>query len=139
MHMRATTSWAAALFLIGLVGCGGGGGAVTHTLVQNVPVDIPAGYCGSVAGPYAVRAGSMGFTIVDTPTGIGDDSMEVGIMFESDFAAGGCDFNLAIVDDVGSGSLSDSGPVAAGTYDFVVGCNNIVDDCLFVLTWTATY
>jgi hypothetical protein len=29
--------------------------------------------------------------------------------------------------------------VAAGTYDFVVGCNNIVDPCIFELTWTATH
>jgi len=81
----------------------------------------------------------MAFTIVDTPTGVGSDSMEVGIMFDSDFLAGGCNFNLAIVDDVGTGSVTDSGNVYAGSYVFVVGCNNFIDDCLFDLTWTATY
>jgi len=136
--MRAIGPWAVALFLAGFGGCGGG--SVTRTLTQNFPVSIPTGYCGAVAGPYSVPSGSMSFTVVDTPTGIGYDSMEVGIMFESDFAAGGCNFDLAIVDDVSTGTgVSDHGPVAAGTYDFVVGCNNIVDPCLFDLTWTATY
>ena len=139
--MRTITRWTTALFLIGLGGCGGGGGhrVVTYTLDDAVGIHVPAGYCGDVSGPFSVGAGSMGFTIVDTPTGIGLDSMEVGIMFESDFAAGGCNFNLAIVDDVGTGSVSDSGNVTAGTYTFVVGCDNIVDDCIFDLTWTATY
>jgi hypothetical protein len=100
---------------------------------------VPAGVCDAISGPFSVGAGSMAFTIADTPTGIGSDSMEVGIMFESDFAAGGCNFNLAIVDDTGTGSITDQGPVDAGTYSFVVGCNNIIDDCLFDLTWTATY
>lgn len=81
----------------------------------------------------------MSFTIVDTPTGIGSDSMEVGIMFDSDFLSGGCNFNRAIVDDVTTGSVADSGSVDAGTYDFVVGCSNIIDDCLFQLSWSATY
>jgi hypothetical protein len=135
------TRWTAALFLIGFGGCGGGGGhrVTTYTLDDVVGVHVPAGYCGDVSGPFAVGAGSMAFTIVDTPTGIGSDSMEVGIMFESDFAAGGCNFNLAIVDDVGAGSVSDAGNVDAGTYTFIVGCNNLIDDCIFDLTWTATY
>ena len=135
--MRAIGPWAVVLSLVGLAGCGGG--STTRTLTSNFPVTIPAGYCGAVAGPYTVPAGSMSFTIIDTPTGIGDDSMEAGIMFESDFAAGGCNFDLAIVDDVGTGSVSDHGPIVAGTYDFVVGCNNIVDPCIFELTWTATH
>ena len=139
--MRATTRWAAVLFFVGVGACGGGGGhhAVTYVLEQSVPIAVPAGYCDAVSGPFAVGTGSMSFTIVDTPTGIGSDSMEVGIMFDSDFLAGGCNFNLAIVDDVGTGSVTDSGAVDAGTYDFIVGCNNIIDSCLFELTWTATY
>jgi len=112
---------------------------VTRVLVQNLPTNVPAGTCTAVAGPYSVGPGSMAFTIADTPTGIGSDSMEVGIMFDSDFLAGGCNFNLAIVDDTQTGSFSDSGPVPSGTYAFVVGCNNILDDCIFDLTWTATY
>jgi hypothetical protein len=139
--MRAITRWAAALFLIGLGGCGGGGGGhhvATYTLDQ-VSLAVQAGVCTDVSGPFSVGAGSMAFTITDTPTGIGSDSMEVGIMFESDFAAVGCDFSRAIVDDVGTGSVTDSGNVDAGTYTFVVGCSNIIDDCLFDLTWTATY
>jgi hypothetical protein len=137
--MRAIARAAIALFLIGIGGCGGGGGPVTRVLTQNLPSDVPAGSCTAVAGPYSVGRGSMAFTIADTPTGIGDDSMEAGIMFDSDFLAGGCDFNIAIVDDVQTGSFSDSGPVPAGTYAFVVGCNNVLDPCLFDLTWTATY
>jgi hypothetical protein len=145
--MRAITGWTALVLLIGIGGCGGGNGHPagprTFTLENNTPLAVPAGYCDSVSGPVTVGAGSMAFTIVDTPTGIGSDSMEVGIMHSADFdASGGCNFNLAIVDDVGTGSISDASPaggVAASTYDFIVGCNNIVDDCLFNLTWTATY
>jgi hypothetical protein len=139
--MQATTRWAAALFFIWVGACGGGGGhrAVTYVLEQSVPFAVPAGVCDAVSGPFLVGTGSMSFTIVDTPTGIGNDSMEVGIMSDANFLSGGCNFNLAIVDDVANGSVADSGPVDAGTYDFIVGCSNIIDDCLFQLTWTATY
>src|SRR5689334_9138160 len=104
LHMRATTSWAAALFLIGLGGCGGGGGGprgpLTHTLESRTPFAVPAGVCDAVSGPFSVGAGTMAFTVVDTPTGIGSDTMDFGIMFDSDFVAGGCNFDLAVVHDV---------------------------------------
>src|SRR4029453_5448267 len=95
---------------------------------------VPAGVCDAVSGPFVVGTGSMSFSIVDTPTGIGSDSMEVGIMFDADFLAGGCNFNLAIVDHVATGSVADSGQVDAGTYDFIVGGANLIDACLFQLT-----
>jgi hypothetical protein len=86
-----------------------------------------------------LEAQPTSFILQDTPTGIGSDSMEVGIMRQADFAAGGCDLNLAPPDDSFVGSDSNSGTVDPGTYTFIVGCANIVDPCLFNLTWTATY
>jgi hypothetical protein len=128
------------LVVFGVIGCGGGGGAITRTLVSNFPEQVTAGtVCIDIEGPYSVRAGSMAFTVTDTPTGIGDDKLEVGIISDAVLASAGCDFNQAVVDDVGVGSLADSGPVPAGTYDFIVGCGNSIDPCLFNLTWTATY
>ena len=135
------------LFVIGcgsfVIGCGsGGGGPRTYSLVPNVGFAVPAGVCTDVAGPFNVPTGYMDFDIFDTPIGIGLDTMEVGIISEADLvAAGGCDFNRAIADFQTYGDFtSPAGPlIAAGTWDFIVGCSNIIDDCVFDLTWTATY
>jgi hypothetical protein len=83
----------------------------------------------------------MSFELVDTPTGIGVDSMEVVILPDSVYLADGCNFatSQTVIDDSVVGSDSKSGPITADSYDFLVACNNVVDDCSFNLTWTATY
>jgi hypothetical protein len=146
--MRTTI---AGLSLVLLLGCGGGGGRAPgqgggpggptqYTLVHGIYEDVPPGSCLAIEGPYAIPAPStMSFTIDDTP-GAGSDAMEAGVIRDADYlAAGGCDFSRALVDDVFVGSFSDSGPAAASSYDFIVGCSNYLVDCVFYLTWNATY
>jgi hypothetical protein len=139
--MRKLLLGAMALYV---VGCGGGGhsGPRTYSLVNGVSFSVPAGFCTDVAGPFNVPTAYQDFDIFDTPVGLGVDSMEVGIMTEADLvASGGCDFNLAIADFQTSGAFtSPPGPlIPADAYDFIVGCRNVFDDCIFQLTWTATY
>lgn len=145
--MRTTI---AGLAMVLLLGCGGGGrapgpgggpgGPTQYTLVQRVYEDVPPGSCLAIEGPYVIPASStMSFTIDDTP-GAEYDAMEVGIIRDNDYlTAGGCDFSRAIVDDLFVGSYSDAGPAPAASYDFTVGCSNYLVDCVFYLTWTATY
>jgi hypothetical protein len=135
------------LSVLFLIGCGGGGhgpgpggpgGPAVYPLVQSVYEDVPPGSCLIIEGPYTLPASTMAFTVDDTP-GAGYDAMEVGVIRDADYYAAGCDFTRALVDDVFYGSYSDSGPAAASTYDFMVGCDNYLLDCVFNLTWTATY
>jgi hypothetical protein len=139
----ATGTLGAILFLA--AGCGGGGGGgrgeITHVLVSNVSDSVAVGDCVAVEGPYSVGTGSTSFNLVDTPVGIGSDDMEVVILPDATWAAEGCNFAVSqtVVDDQSVASDSGSGPVDADTYDFVVACNNAVDDCFFTLSWSATY
>lgn len=122
-------------------GGGGGGGPIPHTLVQNVPDSVNVGDCVAVEGPYTVGTGSTSFNLVDTPVGVGSDNMEVVIVSDSVWQAEGCNFTQSqtVVDDQNVPSDSGEGPISAGTYDFVVACDNAIDDCFFSLSWSATY
>jgi hypothetical protein len=141
---------ASLLFVAGIagVGCGGGGGGhpgpvvVTYTLVSNVTDSVAAGNCVATEGPYSVGNGSMAFTLVDTPTGVGNDSMDIAFVSDSIYSAAGCNFSASAPVYANTNISSDSrsfGGVPADNYVFVVGCNNIVDPCIFNITWTATY
>jgi hypothetical protein len=138
---------ASLLFIAGIagVGCGGGGGGgpavVTYTLVSNVSDSVAAGDCVAVEGPYPVGNGSMAFTLVDTPTGVGSDDMDIAFVSNSIYATAGCNFSSSAPVYFANGISSDSRSfgVPADSYVFVVGCNNIVDPCIFNFSWTATY
>jgi hypothetical protein len=136
------------LFVMGVtvVGCGGGGGGpgpavVTYTLVSGVTDTVNAGDCVAVEGPYTVGNGSMAFTLVDTPTGVGNDSMDIAFVADSIYAAAGCNFSASAPVYSNTNVINDSHSfgVPADSYVFVVGCNNIVDPCIFNFSWTATY
>jgi hypothetical protein len=122
-------------------GGGGGGGPITHILVQNVSDSVNVGDCVAIEGPYTVGTGSTSFNLVDTPTGVGSDSMEVVILPDSVWLSQGCNFTVSetVVDDQNVPSDSGEGPISDGTYDFVVACDNAIDDCFFNLSWSATY
>jgi hypothetical protein len=145
--MKTTTTMATGVvgaILLLAAGCGGSGGGsaeVTHILVQNVSDSVNVGDCVAVEGPYTVGTGSTSFNLVDTPTGVGSDNMEVVIVPDSVWLAEGCNFTVSqtVVDDQNVPSDNGSGPITAGTYDFVVACDNAVDDCFFNLSWSATY
>ena len=106
-----------------------------HTLVSNDAVDIGPGDCVIVEGPFSLPSGaSNDYTINDHGNG---DAMEVTIVDDT-FAS--CDFSAGYGTDTTVGSFSGgTGSVPAGYYDFVVACDNAVDDCQFNLTWSANY
>jgi hypothetical protein len=133
MRMKLTVLAAVSLMFVG-VGCTVTTGS-DHTLVSQRAESVPAGYCGSVEGPFNLPSGTVNdYTISD---GDGYDVMDVTI---ADFGLYGCDLAGGYgtqrgVTDISSGT----GSVPAGYYDFIVSCRNPVVDCQFFLTWTANY
>lgn len=119
-------------------GSGGGGGPTVHTFLSNDPNSVPANQQLAI-GPFTVPTGAVvNFSIVDTPTGIGDDSMDVGVATDASVLGGGQLVGYGMQSDVASTSGS-TPPLPGGDYDFVVQCFNILDDCIFNLTLSATY
>jgi hypothetical protein len=136
-----------ALLVFGAIGCGGGTtvttgpGPVTYTLASDVADDVTAGDCVVVSGPHSIGDGSTQYDVVDNPGAFGSDTMELAIVPDATWQAEGCNFatSESVVDKSFTGSDSDGGPIAGGTYDFVVFCQNTVQSCNFDLDWTATY
>ena len=121
----------------GMAACGGSSGRTIHTIANNEPTSTPAG-TQILIGPFTVPSGAVvDYSIADTPTGIGSDAMDVGVAVDAtvDSAAptvygGQMDVSTT------SGS---SGSLPAGAYDLLINCNNLIDDCIFDVTVTATY
>lgn len=132
-------SLAIATLSFSLAGCGGGGGgrapsAQTTVLVGNDALQVYAGQCAPVEGPFSLPAGtSTDFTVTDIDN---YDYMDVGVIDDGY----GCNFNQAYgaVFNTNSVTSGDDG-LLAGHYDFVVRCNNTTYPCQFHLHWTATY
>ncbi len=133
--------------VMGAAGCGssGGGGttALTHVYASGAEVDVPAGSCQIVAGPEDVaRSGSMHYEVDDIGYSGTSDILEVAILSDSFFYTYQCGFTAdqTLFDgDVISSSAGTITGVYADTYDFVASCGNASADCVFTLTWTATY
>ena len=111
-----------------------------HTFAYAAQQDVRPGDCLAVSGPYVVPADSSMTFSIDDYLGGGSDAMEAGVISDADYQAnGGCNFYNALIDDRFTGSRTDSLSAPADTYDLIVGCANNVVDCLFTVTWTATY
>jgi len=120
-----------------MAGCGGGGGrsgGATTVLVPSDAIQVPAGVCAPVEGPYVLPDGaSTDFTITDVDN---TDYLDVGVID----SAYGCNFNYAY------GAVLDANSVRSGDdnlpygyYDLVVRCTNLYYPCQFSVHWTATY
>ena len=130
------------LLALGIVGCGGstnpgpGPGVTTYPLPSGSQIDIPAGGCVIVnAAPQTLPASTVSYTLADFD---GTDSYEVGVV-PSNYT---CQFPTAdaFVDDLFTGSATDSAAIPAGVYDLDVICQNGSADCLIdTITWSATY
>jgi len=128
------------------VGCGGssssgdgGGGSqpVSHSLAVGEAEDVPANEELDF-GPFTVPQNAVvDYSIVDTPTGIGNDTMNVGVLTQASVGTASA-VAYGVQHNVSSAS-GQTQPLPAGTYDFVAQCLNIVDDCIFDLTLTAVY
>jgi hypothetical protein len=134
--------WLVLAVFLGVVGCGGGGGAATYVLANRQRVNVPPTPCALVAGPFSVPAPStMSFTIDDRPNQE-YDLTHIGIIDDATLASSGCLFSVAAAEFSGQGSYQDTSPpgyIPANVYDFIVECDNAVGSCIFDLTWTATY
>jgi hypothetical protein len=124
-------------------GGGGGGGSVppaaTDHLIDDAAVvrDVPAGSRFAI-GPFGVPDGAtVTYTLTDMPQGFGVDSMNAGVVEDSESEATN---PTAWGEAVGVSSTEQTTPaLAAGTYDLLVRCANVVDDCYFTDLVTAFY
>jgi hypothetical protein len=77
------------------------------------------------------------YDVVDMPSGIGADSMDLQVSSAAVVqAASGTGYGVR--KGVASSGATTT-PLPADSYFFVVACRNLVDDCLFGETVTATY
>lgn len=120
----------------GMIGCGSSGGSTTHLLNQQ-SLTIPAGKALAV-GPYTVPDGAtITYQITDTPTGIGSDSMTVGIA--TDATAQATNPTLFAAQSNVSSISGTTPTLSAGAYDLYVACQNTIDNCIFDETVTGYY
>lgn len=128
----------------GSSGSGGGGGAVlppqpTDHVVDDTGVlrDVKSGQR-FILGPFSVPAGAtVTYTLTDMPTGVGVDSMNAGVVEDSESQAAN---PTAWGEAAGVSSTEQTTPaLAAGSYDLLVKCANIIDDCFFTDSVTAFY
>ncbi len=103
----------------GVAACGGGSsGPTIHTIANNEPTSTPAG-TQILIGPFTVPSGAVvDYGITDTPTGIGSDTMDVGVAVDAtvDSAAPtvyGGQMNV-------SSTSGTSGSLPAGAYDLLI-------------------
>ena len=136
-----------AVALLGAAGCGGNDvtGASTYVLASTEPVTVPAGFCTALnGGPVTVGNGYMEYAIDGLDAGT---TMRAVIISDSvyslpvdpgspkcDFPAGSTKLDVSV-----TGPQSDKIGVDADAYDFVIDCQNTTADCVFSLTWSATY
>ena len=141
--MKAAVLVAAAL--LGAAGCGssGGGGSLTQTTYSyaaNQQITVAPSDCTQVVGPVSVNGvGSMYYQVNDAS---GTDALTLVIIPHSFFYYTSCAFtsDQTLYDVSFVGSKSDRFDVTADSYDLVVTCGNPAGtDCLFTLTWNATY
>lgn len=141
--MKAAVLVAAAL--LGAAGCGSSGGGTqlvqtTYSYAANQKITVASGDCTAVVGPVAVNGdGSMFYQVNDAS---GTDALTLVILPHSFFYFQGCAFTYdqTLVDVSFVGSKSDRFTMTADSYDLVVTCDNPAGtDCVFTLTWNATY
>jgi len=110
-----------------LIGCGSSDTGPQTYVLDRDSNRAPVGAVLSI-GPFSVPSGAIiDYTIVDTPAGVGDDSMTFSID-PGGYAA------LS-----GSSVSASTGPLPAGSYYLDVTCDNFVDDCFFNDEVRATY
>lgn len=130
---------------VGLVGCGssgsGPGGGYTPTVhsLDSGSGQVAAGEALAI-GPWSLPSGAtVTYTITDTPTGIGNDTMDFVVVSDAMVQAGVTTLaGYGLRQNVSSTSATTT-PLPADVYDLAVICNNIIDDCLFNATVTAFY
>jgi hypothetical protein len=141
--MKAAVLVAAAL--LGAAGCGSGGGGThlvqtTYSYAASQQITVAPGACTAVVGPVSVNgSGSMYYQVNDAS---GTDALTLVILPHSFFYYEGCAFtsDQTLIDASFVGSKSDRFDVIADSYDLVVTCGNPAGvDCVFTLTWNATY
>ena len=141
--MKAVVFVAAAL--LGAAGCGSSTGKstvlqTTYSYAGNQQITVAPGECTAVVGPVSVNGdGSMFYQVDDAS---GTDALTLVILPHSFFYYQGCAFTYdqTLVDVSFVGSKSDRFDVTADSYDLVVTCGNPAGtDCVFTLTWNATY
>jgi len=128
------------LVVVALAGCGSSNDAGTptrHSITNSQAEQIPTNTQIAI-GPFSVPASAqVAYVLVDTPIGVGYDTMDVAVVTDAS-ANTGTPVGYGIQQNVSSTSGA-TPPLPAGTYDLLVQCFNLADDCAFQATIEATY
>src|SRR5436190_11088188 len=126
------------LLLVGCGSSGGGSSATTHAL-DSGQGQVPAGQSLAI-GPFSVPDGAtITYTITDTPTGVGNDTMDFVVASDAMVQSGATTLAGYGVRNGVSSTSAPPVPLPSDDYDLVSICNNIIDDCIFNATITAYY
>ena len=123
-------------------GCGSSGGSGSHPTTHALDSgqgQVPAGQSLAI-GPFSVPDGAtITYTITDTPTGIGSDTMDFVVASDAMVQSGVTTIaGYGVRNDVSSTSAT-TVPLPSDDYDLVAFCNNLIDDCIFDAVMTAYY
>ncbi len=132
--------------LLGLAGCGGGGDSDKSAIVSTYSyaaaqtITLAPGGCTAIVGPVTVDGqGTMYYAVADVS---GTDALTLDVLPHAVFYDETCGFTAAetLLDVSFVGSKTAHVPVVPGSFDLVGTCGNPAgDDCVFSLTWNATY
>jgi hypothetical protein len=126
-RVRALLGAIAASGMFGIIGCGTSDGGPQTYVLDRDSNHVAVGALASI-GPFSVPSGAtIDYSIVDTPVGIGSDSLTSSIDPGGYTARSGSSISAA------------TGPLPAGYYYLDVSCDNILDDCYFDDEGRATY
>ena len=126
--------------LLMAAGCGGSGGGdggpIVHVLDSNDPINVPAGTCAAVTGPFTIPGGAItNYSIADN----NEDNMDIAVI---DAGANDCSpvtSDTAYTTGAGPGDGQGTIPVTS-TYILAISCLNLVETCVpTVDSWTYTF
>jgi hypothetical protein len=133
--------------MLGL-GCGGTGndggpGGSTYT-PSNHSIDTGAKRLAAndenAIGPFTLPEGAtVTYTITDMPTGFGNDTMNFVVVSDAMVQGNSAQLTGYGVQSGVSSTHIVTQALPGDSYDLVVQCNNLVDDCLFSDVITAFY
>jgi len=101
---------------------------------------LPAG-TGVSYGPFVLPSASVSYTVTERTTTLTQDSWDTGLLSNTElaFLNAGQSSRAYGLNSNKIGTSTATANVPADTYNLLVFCRNVVDDCVYSYQVTATY